>query len=229
VWDHVARPHKGLSVAHNAVVLSVIATRTSRVRFGALVTPLTRRRPHDFAREATTLDHLSNGRLIVGVGLGVNTGGELERLGETTDEKTRAARLDEAIEVVQQVWTGEAVHHAGTHFTVNDVVFTPTPLQVPRIPIWVAARTTERRRPLERAARLDGLVPEIGVTGLIAMLEQVAHLRGNLDHFDVVCKGPRSEDPGPFKAAGATWWLTALPEVCSAEEALATATQGPPR
>jgi alkanesulfonate monooxygenase SsuD/methylene tetrahydromethanopterin reductase-like flavin-dependent oxidoreductase (luciferase family) len=82
VWDHIARPHHpGLSVADPWIALAAVASRTRHLTIGPLVTPLARRRPHYLARQATTLDHLSSGRLVLGVGLGVNTGGELTRLG----------------------------------------------------------------------------------------------------------------------------------------------------
>ncbi len=228
IWDQIARPHKALPAAHVGVALAVIAQRTSRVRFGALVTPLTRRRPHDFAREAVSLDRLSGGRLIVGVGLGVNTGGELERFGEETDERIHGDRLDEALNVVLQCWTGTNVMHHGTHFRVDDVAFTPTPVQQPRVPIWVACRS-QAVRPLRRAARFDGLVPETDPAGVEAMLATMASMRGSLDSFDVVCKGDKGDDPAPFERLGATWWLTALPEICTAAEAMRVAEAGPPK
>jgi alkanesulfonate monooxygenase SsuD/methylene tetrahydromethanopterin reductase-like flavin-dependent oxidoreductase (luciferase family) len=228
VWDHIARPHKNLSAAHTAVALAVIAMRTSRVRFGALVTPLSRRRPHDVARESVTLDRLSGGRFVLGVGLGVNSGGELERFGEEVDERVRGDRLDEALDVVLALWSGDPVSHSAAHFMVDDVAFTPTPVQSPRIPVWVAARRPDRPRPLRRAASMDGVVPETDVDGLQSMLGQIKSMRGNLDGFDVVLKGPPGVDPSPFHNAGATWWLTELPEVVSAAVAFRLVQSGPP-
>jgi hypothetical protein len=227
LWDHVARPHKNLSVAHSGVALAVIAQRTSRVRFGALVSPLSRKRPHDVAREAVSLDRFSGGRFVLGVGLGVNTGGELERFGEEVDERVRADRLDEALDVVLRLWSGESITHRGTHFTVDDVAFTPTPVQSPRIPVWVAARRADRPRPLRRAASMDGIVPETDVAGLRSMLGQIEVTRGGLDGFDVVLKGPPGVDRSPFEAAGATWWLTELPEVVGVAEAFRIVEAGP--
>jgi alkanesulfonate monooxygenase SsuD/methylene tetrahydromethanopterin reductase-like flavin-dependent oxidoreductase (luciferase family) len=95
VWDVVVvtRP---LPVGDPWIALAAVAVRTQRIRLGPLVTPLPGRRPWRVAREATSLDHLSQGRLILGVGIG-NTGGEAANLGEATDQTVRAAMLEEGL------------------------------------------------------------------------------------------------------------------------------------
>jgi alkanesulfonate monooxygenase SsuD/methylene tetrahydromethanopterin reductase-like flavin-dependent oxidoreductase (luciferase family) len=94
IWDHLFwAPQQGAPLADTTVALTAIALATERVRFGALVTPLARRRPWKLAKEAATLDRLSGGRLVIGVGLGGR--GDLEPVGETVDEHERAALLDE--------------------------------------------------------------------------------------------------------------------------------------
>lgn len=92
----------------------------------------------------------------------------------------------------------------------------------------MAARTLTPR-PIRRAAALDGLVPETDPAGLRAMIEAVSAIRGNLDQLDVVSAGSQGDDPSPFFEAGATWLLTALPEVCTLVQALRIANSGPPR
>ena len=82
------------------VLLGALAQTTSRVRLGAIVTPLPRRRPWKFAREVITLDHLSHGRVIVGAGLGFPPDADFEVFGDEADERVRGAQLDEALTLV---------------------------------------------------------------------------------------------------------------------------------
>ncbi|MEV0770255.1 LLM class flavin-dependent oxidoreductase [Nocardia salmonicida] len=113
VWDHVARPHdRGLAVGDAWIGSAAIAAATTTVVFGPRVTPLSRRRPQDVARETVALDLLSNGRLALGVGLGSEATGEFSRLGEVSAPRERAKRLDEALTVITELWSGEAVHPA---------------------------------------------------------------------------------------------------------------------
>ena len=132
LWDHMWRPaHDGIDIADTWVTLSAIATATQRLRLGPTVTPLSRRRPQKVAREAVTLDRLSDGRLTLGVGLGVDTGGELERFGECAVEAVQAERLDEALELLVALWSGAEVNHRGRHFTADGVRFLPGPSNDP--------------------------------------------------------------------------------------------------
>ena len=79
VWDHVAYAEPVRALADPWVTLAAVAMRTERVKIGPLVTPLARRRPHQLARETVTLDRLSRGRLVLGVGLGSEvTGGRCQ-------------------------------------------------------------------------------------------------------------------------------------------------------
>ncbi len=155
IWDHVA-PYPGWDqrMVDPTVALTAIALNTSRIRFGATVTPLPRRRPWKFARETAALDRLSGGRLIVGVGIG-GEGKEFEDLGEERAHKVRGAMLDEALDVVTGLWSGESFSYEGQHYQVRDQRFLPTPVQQPRIPIWVGG-FYPHRAPMCRAAKWDG-------------------------------------------------------------------------
>jgi alkanesulfonate monooxygenase SsuD/methylene tetrahydromethanopterin reductase-like flavin-dependent oxidoreductase (luciferase family) len=161
-----------------------------------MVTPLSRRRVHKLARETVTLDHLSRGRLILGVGLGSTRSGELEPFGEVVDARERAQLLDQGLERLSAFWSGE---------------FRPVPVQQPRIPVWVAARWPNRR-PLRRAARWDGLFPiELpGPEALAELADEVRSLRNATDAgaFDLVIEISPGEDAGAWERAGATWVLT---------------------
>jgi alkanesulfonate monooxygenase SsuD/methylene tetrahydromethanopterin reductase-like flavin-dependent oxidoreductase (luciferase family) len=228
VWDHMMRGTTDRAVADPWIALAAVAARTRRVRLGPLVTPLARRRPQKVARETVTLDHLSGGRLVLGVGLGVNTGGELSRFGEEDDDRRRGDLLDEALDLLCGLWSGEPVSHHGPRYRADGVTFRPRPLQLPRIPVWVAARAGARR-PVRRAARFDGICPETDLDDLARMLELIHAERGSLNGFDVVAKGRPGADPGPWRQAGATWFLTSTGEFATATEVAAVATAGPPR
>jgi len=157
LWDHILRPTgQPQDLADVWVALSAVATMTSRIRLGPMVTPTARRRPQILAREAITLDHLSVGRLIVGLGLGVDTAGELSKFGEVTDPIVRGDALDEAAQLLASWWSGQTANIDSTHYRVDDVALLPRPLQRPRIPMWFAARGSALR-PARRAARYDGV------------------------------------------------------------------------
>jgi alkanesulfonate monooxygenase SsuD/methylene tetrahydromethanopterin reductase-like flavin-dependent oxidoreductase (luciferase family) len=195
VWDHVKYRAPTRAVADPWIVLSAIAGVTERIRIGPLVTPLSRRRVHKLARETASLDLLSGGRLVLGVGLGSDRTGELQDFGEVTDARERARLLDAGLEALATYWAGR---------------FEPLPIQRPRIPIWVAGRWPSRR-PLQRAARWDGFFP-IEMDGPAQLAQYVAELHGlgagRERPFDVVVESPPATDVGPWEQAGATWCLT---------------------
>jgi alkanesulfonate monooxygenase SsuD/methylene tetrahydromethanopterin reductase-like flavin-dependent oxidoreductase (luciferase family) len=137
------------------IALAAIAMRTQRIRIGTEVTPLARRRPWKLARECVTVDHLSGGRFQLSVGLGVSTDIDFAHLDEDQDGRRRASRLDEALEVLVGLWSGNPFSYAGRHFNLRETTFLPTPVQKPRIPIWIGGGYPNRG-PLERAARWDG-------------------------------------------------------------------------
>jgi len=156
VWDHIVfAKEQRLPVADPWILLAAVALATERLRLGPMVTPLARRRPWKVARETVTLDHLSGGRLILGVGLGTPAADEYGAFGEPTDPRVRAAMLDEALEVLTLLWSGETVSFHGEHFRLDEVAFRPTPVQRPRIPIFVAG-AWPRPPPRRRAVRGDG-------------------------------------------------------------------------
>ncbi len=189
LWDHIRYRAPTRAVLDAWVALSAIATVTQRIRIGPMVTPVSRRRPHKLARETVTLDHLSGGRLTLGVGLGSDRSGELEPFGEEADPKARARLLDEGLEKLAGYWAGE---------------FEPAPVQEPRIPVWVASRWPNRR-PLRRAARWDGLfpieLPEPDALGELAA--EVAELRDDPGApFDLVVEVDPGDGPGPVGGGG---------------------------
>ncbi|MBL7493605.1 LLM class flavin-dependent oxidoreductase [Frankia sp. AgB1.9] len=160
VWDHVVFPYGAHEVADPWVVLTAVALATERIRFGPLVTAVARRRPGTLARQTTSLDRLSGGRLVFGAGLGFTLAAEFGTWGEPVAPKVVARRLDEGLEVLAGLWSGQRVDFRGEQVTALDVTFQPTPAQRPRPPVWIGCNWPARR-PLRRAARWDGVVPMV--------------------------------------------------------------------
>src|ERR1700749_445995 len=146
-------------------LLAAIAAGTSRVKLGTILTPLPFRRPWKLASQVATLDQLSGGRAIVAVGVGA-LDDQLPDTGEEADLRTREAKLDEGIDLMQTVWAGgdsydgEHYRYGGGQFGLGTVV---RPVQQP-IPIWVAARWP-RPKSLRRALRCQGILPEFITEG----------------------------------------------------------------
>jgi alkanesulfonate monooxygenase SsuD/methylene tetrahydromethanopterin reductase-like flavin-dependent oxidoreductase (luciferase family) len=206
------------------VVMAAMAMRTESVRIGAVLTPPARRRPWKLARETVTLDHLSGGRLVLPVGLGALDDGGFSRVGEPTDKKVRAQLLDESLEILTGLWSGEPFSYDGEHYRIEEMTFRPPPVQRPRIPIWVVGAWPSRKS-MRRALRYDGVLAATvgggaespGVTPE-TIREIKAYAGENRDEttpFDIVWEGQTpGEDPEqaasivrPYAEAGATWWI----------------------
>ena len=211
VWDHLL--YTGVTdIADPWTCLAAIAMRTSRIAIGPMITPLPRRRPHVLARQAVTLDHLCEGRLILGLGLGDDGGaGELSCFGEELDPRTRGAMLTEGLEVLTRLLSGEPVDHVGEHYRASGARFAPTAHRAAGIPIWLAARWPNRA-PMRRAAGYDGLFtirfeePE----NLVTVRDWVAQSRESDRPFHFIVDAPPGTDPEPWARAGADWLLTEL-------------------
>jgi alkanesulfonate monooxygenase SsuD/methylene tetrahydromethanopterin reductase-like flavin-dependent oxidoreductase (luciferase family) len=222
VWDHITYRSPVREVLDPWIVLAAIAAATERIRLGPLVTPLSRRRVHKLARETVTLDLLSRGRLILGVGLGSDNNDELEPFGEVVDPRARARLLDDGLEQLDDLWGGG---------------FEPRPVQRAGrggIPVWVAGRWPNRR-PVARAARWDGMFPiELAGPDALVSLEQDLRAQreasgGSRRPFDLVCEISPGRDPEPWERAGATWVLTGFPIGSTAAEVAAAIEAGPGR
>ena len=222
VWDHLHWRSPVRQVADLWITLAAIATATERLRLGPMVTPLARRWPAKVARETATLDRLSGGRLVLGVGLGNDGfGNELSKTGEEIDDRRRAAMVDESLAILVAARSGETVHHHDEHYTVAGIQFLPRPVQQPGVPVWLGA-FPGRVKPLRRAARYDGLVP-VNLDHPDQLAEMVAVITELREEstapYDIAVGLPVGTDPMPYAAAGATWWMPDLaPDALSLDQ-----------
>lgn len=243
LWDHMlAEP--GMAVAEAWTTLAAIAMTTQRVRIGAMVTPLARRRPWVLARQIATLDRLCGGRLDVGIGLGDDGWREFSAFGDEASPRTRGELLDESLEIIQDLLSGNEVARAGRHFSIDTAPVLPVPVQDP-VPFWAAVRWPNRR-PLARAARLQGCFPIFAGSGQLPPppgAADLAELRAELvglgapRSLDVAVRvslhqladAARPEAAAALAEAGVTWLLEAFAPGQDAAEIEAYVRSGPVR
>jgi len=223
VWDHLWN-RTLVPFADPFVTLAAIAMATERVAIGTMVTALPRRRPQLVAQSTTSLDRLSGGRMVLGLGLGVDSYGEYSLFDEpAVDDRARAAVLDAGLGLLAQMLPGEPVAQAAGRVT------TAAGVQQPRVPIWIAGRASLSAGPRRvRRHRLEGLAlvdadawtPE-HITNALRAGELVA------GEIDVALVGGTHPDPEALGAAGATWCFPEILPGATAGDALATAVTPP--
>lgn len=213
------------------IALAAMAVGTKRIQLGTSVTPLSRRRPWKVAREAVALDQLSNGRFMLGVGAGDVGEAGFSRVNEVRSAKERAKMLDEALDIIQGLWSGEPFSYQGHYFQVQEMTFLPTPVQKPRIPIIVGGGWP-LKGPSLRAARYDGCclykqqgsgtstewTPE-DVQELKAFIESHQSEQQRARPYEIIQGGrSRSDDWEQERVllkslaeAGITWWVEYVP------------------
>ena len=245
LWDHILySKSQRLTMVDPWVTLTAVAMNTETIRFGTTVTPVARRRPWKLARETATLDRLSGGRLILSVGLGDPREAEFEYFGEEGDDRVRAAKLDEGLDILVGLWRGKPFQYKGEHYKVKKMVFRPKPAQSPRIPIWVGG-FWPNRAPFRRAAKWDGVIPlkkggRMTPQDLRDITTYIREHRESKEPFDVVVIGSRwtggksglkgEEKVASFREHGATWWLESLYMSRNSLEKMQSEVQlGPPR
>jgi probable F420-dependent oxidoreductase len=227
LWDHInIFGEAPVPVADPWILLAAVAQATEKIALGTMVTPLPRRRPWVLARQTATLDRLSEGRLILGVGLGFPAETEFSAFGEDPEIRVRAQKLDEGLAILAGLWSGEPFEFHGQHYQVDRTRFQPTPVRQPRIPVWVAG-TWAKEGPLRRAAEWDGYYPiKMGPDGdedepitpdeVASMRTRLESMRGGRpidlivaeELVDRAC--PDVERLRAFERAGVTWYLLVL-------------------
>ena len=223
LWDHMLvfkQDDMVLPFVDPWVALAAIACNTKKMTLGPLITPIPRRRPWKVAREALSLDHLSKGRLVLGVGIGAPPDVEFDYFDEVSDVKQRAEMLDEGLDIITGLWSGVPFSFNGTYYKLEEMTFLPKPKQEPRIPIWVGGGIPFKA-PFKRAARYDGVAPvhskwpePVTPELLEESLTVVRSVRGDLNDYDVVICGQTTgsdstkdnEIVESWFQAGATWF-----------------------
>lgn len=228
VWDHLAFVW-GPPAADPWVTLAAVAASTSRLVLGTGITPVARRRPQVLAQTVATLDVLSGGRVVFGAGLG-GVPSEFSAFGEDEAPRARAEKLDEGLDLLRRLWSGERVDHHGKHYDAAGVTLAPLPIQQP-LPVWIGGNST---RALARAARFDGWIADTSDPRRMTMTpDELGALVAAFptgDRFDVAVHGYSDQvDPGAYAAAGATWWLEDVHDLRGAyDELIAVVIAGPP-
>ena len=240
------------------VLLAAAAMTTERIKLGTMLTPLPRRKPWDVAGQTSTVDNLSNGRVILSVGLGVSGDDRFWLFEDDPGRKARAEMLDEGLAMLEHLWRDEPFAFEGRHYRSKrvdrlDPPAPPPPVQQPRIRTWCVG-AWPRDKSMARVAGQDGWIPAYAPVGATErteltpdlLAEGVEWIRARresagltMDGFDVVVEGTTTPDDDPeteirpWVDAGANWWLDADWSDMDPERVRAAATArltaGPPR
>ena len=232
------------------IALAAAAMTTHHIRLGVTIIPVPLRKPWKLASESLALDHLSEGRLILGLGAGAVWMGWQSFPDVVTDTKARAEMLDETIDILSLLYQRKQFDYEGKHYhlklTQMDLMhFPPKPIQQPRVPLWVPG-IWPRMKSMQRVLKCDGLLVENrNPDGQAedATPNDVRDMKAYIDAhrtlstpFDIVMTGitaklepPHQQDTlNAWQEAGVTWWIEGLwsePE----EGVVERIRQGPPR
>jgi alkanesulfonate monooxygenase SsuD/methylene tetrahydromethanopterin reductase-like flavin-dependent oxidoreductase (luciferase family) len=232
------------------VALAAAAMRTERIRLGTMLSPIPVMQPWKLAAQSASLDNLSNGRVILSLGLGAVWMGWQAFPDYATDVRTRAELLDEGIDILTLLYRGKPFDYDGKHYhlrltAVDEQHYPPPPVQQPRIPLWVVG-VWPRMQSMRRVLKCDGLIPavmnpdgqfaDVQPTDLCAMKAYIDANRTLSSPFDIVVEGQTHglgraqmiEKLRAWSEAGATWWLESLWGT-ERDEIISRVRQGPPR
>jgi alkanesulfonate monooxygenase SsuD/methylene tetrahydromethanopterin reductase-like flavin-dependent oxidoreductase (luciferase family) len=241
LWDHVfLSSNKTQPFLDPWIILSAVAVKTKRIKLGTTVTPLARRRPWIIAKEVSTLDRLSKGRMILGVGLGIDS--DFSNFGENTDLLIRSKKLDESLHILKGLWANKPFTFKGKFFNIKEVEFLPKPFQE-KIPIWVGGNWPNKK-PFQRAAQYDGVFPlKAGSEDALSpneyreIIKYINQYRSSFDSYDIIkpiiTTDIEKEDDWSFKNnflnIGITWFVELIwPRRDSLENIKKIISRGPP-
>jgi len=245
VWEPVWGMDAWVSLAAAAMV-------TEKIHLGTMLTPIARMRPWKLASETVALDHLSNGRLILSIGLGATD--IYKGFPEATDRKLRAELTDEGLDILTGLWKGTPFRYEGKHYQLDipdkpaGPAYPPAPVQKPRIPIWMVG-AWKKEKSMQRALRYDGLLPAImDESGKVSMkpasphdiseiAQYISERRTDPGAYEIVVErntpGEKQEQAArivrDYSDAGATWWIEALWSAEDKEQFTQRIIQGPPK
>jgi alkanesulfonate monooxygenase SsuD/methylene tetrahydromethanopterin reductase-like flavin-dependent oxidoreductase (luciferase family) len=197
-------------------LLAAIAAVTTRVRLGTILTPLPWRRPWKVASQVATVDQLSGGRAVLGIGVGAVTT-DLPLTGEVTDLRERAEMMDEGIDLIRTLWAGGS-RYQGRHYSYevarDDLATVGRPVQE-RVPIWTVA-VWPRPKSMRRVLRCDGIIQGHEMTpGDVREMRAWLIEHGAAADLDILSEGETPSDDAaaawaqvePWSDAGCTWWM----------------------
>lgn len=202
--------------------MSVIASQTDEITLGTWITPVPRRHPWQLAHDVATVDHLSDGRVMFGGGLG--NPGNYTMFGTEWNPTELGKKYDEALEVITGLWQGDPLDYEGDFFTTDDAELPLTPVQEPRVPV-VLGGWWPHKKPFQRAAEWDGIMPGTpamfggGAQGEPVTGSPEEEVRAMLDYYRGLTDDPGEillpidtpEVPPDFadtcRELGATWLL----------------------
>lgn len=232
------------------IALAAVAMSTHRIRLGPMILPMPLRRPWKVAGESLALDHLSDGRLILGLGAGAVWMGWQGFPDEVTDTRARAEMLDESIDILNLLYQRKPFDYDGNQYhlkltLVDEIYYPPRPVQQPRIPLWVVG-IWPRKKSMQRVLKCDGVIlekrnpagqgEEATTTDICEIKTYVDANRTLTTPFDIVVCGKTGglsriqvqEKLLPRKDAGLTWWIEDVIGD-SEEHVLERIRQGPPQ
>ena len=231
------------------ISLAAAAMVTKKIRLGTMITPIPLRIPWKLASESLALDHLSEGRLTLGLGAGAVWMGWQAFPDEVTDNKSRAEMLDEAIDILTLLYQRKQFDFDGKHYhlkltQLDTMHYPPKPVQQPRIPLWCVGLYPGKRS-MQRVLKCDGMIVEkrspnnkpqdVNAEDIREIKAYVDANRNNSKPFDIVMNGNVSElDKAqlrgkllPLIDAGITWWIDGLFDATE-EKAIERIRRGPP-
>jgi alkanesulfonate monooxygenase SsuD/methylene tetrahydromethanopterin reductase-like flavin-dependent oxidoreductase (luciferase family) len=245
IWDSLGLA-MGSIAADPFTTLAAVASATTRLRLISSIIALARRRPQLVVQAAATLDVISEGRLVLGLGAGEDEA-DFTAFGDHFDRPERIGRMDEALVIVDAGLRGESLDHPGPWYQASGVIG-PRPVQQPRPPIWLGAM---KPGGIRRAARWEGWIvvamSEDGTSmaltaaefaSRVEVAEATRHALGRAgEPFDIAVLGVSERTAGnapatasAFRDAGATWWLESLSPMRGSLDVLeAIVRAGPPR
>jgi hypothetical protein len=231
------------------IALAAAAVATNRIRLGITVIPVPLRKPWKLASEALALDHLSAGRLILGLGTGAVWMGWQGFPDEATDDKTRREMLDETIDILTLLFQRKPFDYEGNQYhlklsLLNEMYYPPKPVQLSRIPLWTPVIWPSGKS-MQRAFKCDGVIlekrsqaggpEEVTPEDVYQANEYIVANRPVNTPYEIVVieksfdldPAQRREKVKQYKEAGATWWIEGLWDE-TPESVVEWIQQGPP-
>lgn len=229
--------------------LAAAAMTTSRIRLGTMITPVPLRKPWKLASESVALDHLSGGRLTLGLGAGAVWMGWQAFPDEATEVKSRVEMLDETIDILSLLYQRKQFDYDGQHYhlkltLLDEMYYPPKPVQQPRIPLWCVGLLPSKKS-LQRVLKCDGVIVEkrskdnqpenVTPQDVREIKAYVDARRTSSARFDIVLNGSAAdldraqtqEKLQPLAEAGVTWWIEGLWEATE-EKAVERIRRGAP-